>query len=138
MDIYKQIQEREVWSYALTNKRIIASRRYQQGVEVIEYNSIKDIVVLEDGDIVFCTDNWHYSLSRVFTCSEEEVLVVKKELEEIRPLIKAEYEKAQKEKRFVSPADEIRKFKQLWDDGIITEEEFIDRKNELLKFKYMD
>ncbi len=31
-----------------------------------------------------------------------------------------------------SDADEIRKFKQLWDEGIITEEEFIAKKKQLL------
>ena len=55
------------------------------------------------------------------------------------PYIREMHEKEmRKEKLIVSSADEIRKFKELWDDGIITEEEFKDRKKELLKFKYVD
>ena len=37
-----------------------------------------------------------------------------------------------KEKLIISPADEIRKFKELWDDGIITAEEFRQKKKKLL------
>ena len=55
------------------------------------------------------------------------------------PYIREMHEKEmRKEKLIISSADEIRKFKELWDDGIITEEEFKDRKKELLKFKYVD
>ena len=59
--------------------------------------------------------------------------IIEKELEKVMPFIWKEREKLLQERiRFLSPADEIRKFKELCDDGIITEEEFQQKKKKLL------
>ncbi|WP_251615057.1 SHOCT domain-containing protein [Senimuribacter intestinalis] len=56
-----------------------------------------------------------------------------REIEKIMPYIREMHEKEmRKEKLIVSSADEIRKFKELWDDGIITAEEFQQKKKTLL------
>ena len=64
---------------------------------------------------------------------KENLEFTQRELAEVLPYIREMHEKEmRKEKLIISPADEIRKFKELWDDGIITAEEFRQKKKKLL------
>ncbi|MGC2874137.1 SHOCT domain-containing protein [Ihubacter sp. mB4P-1] len=136
--IYIREGQRESWRYVLTNKRIITKRLVDNGIECVRLEKIKDIIIAQDGNIIFELDGWYHSLSAVYV-DPEEAAVIKHELEEVLPYIRQIQEReAQKKKFSGSPAEEIRRFKELCDDGIITEEEFEDRKRELLKFKYVD
>ena len=123
----------------LTNKRMIAVSSGIHGATAIDYCKLKNIVVMSNNNgIFFDIDGWYQAFSNV-EIDQEDIEFIKRELAEVMPFIREIQEKeAQKKKFSGSPADEIRKFKQLCDDGIITEEEFEDRKRELLKFKYME
>ena len=127
------------WIYIFTNKQMIAICCNEDGVEAIDYTSLKNIIFIPDKtEIFFNIEGWYRGFSDV-RAEKENLEFTQHEIEKIMPYIREIQEKeAQKKKFFGSPAEEIRKFKELYDDGIITKEEFEDRKRELLKFKYVD
>ncbi len=130
--IYAHMESDERYMYFLTNKRIITVGMYCDGIESIRWEKIGDMTV-EEKSIIIEVDTYYMSLSRIFVKSNQLAEIIKKELEKVMPFIWEEREKMLQERnRFLSPADEIRKFKQLWDDGIITEEEFQQKKKKLL------
>ncbi len=140
--IYRQVymqEHKEIkWTYMFTNKRLIA-KCVEAGWQILGYEKINNILVsAEHREVYFDTDGWYRGLADV-KIYHEDIDFIKRELAEVMPYIREMHEKEmRKEKLIISSADEIRKFKELWDDGIITEEEFKDRKKELLKFKYVD
>ena len=88
---------------------------------------------MNNEDFLIETDVYRRSLSEAFVYASQDIEIIKKELEKVMPFIWEEREKMLQERNCcISPADEIRKFKQLWDDGIITEEEFQQKKKKLL------
>ena len=127
------------WIYILTNKRIIAICCDEYGMAEVDYTKLKNIIFVPDKtEIFFNIEGWYRGFSDV-RAEKENLEFTQHEIEKIMPYIREIQEKeAQKKKFFGSPAEEIRKFKELYDDGIITKEEFEDRKRELLKFKYVD
>ncbi|MGC2874142.1 SHOCT domain-containing protein [Ihubacter sp. mB4P-1] len=130
--VYKDIREYEEWIYILTNKRIIAVNFDAEGVDSIEWDRVSRIA-MKDGCFIIETDVYRRSLSEAFVLGDQESEIIEKELEKVMPFIWKEREKQlQKRNSFVSSADEIRKFKRLWDDGIITNEEFEQKKKKLL------
>ena len=130
--IYKHIQETEEWIYILTNKRIITINFEQEGSESIGWNQVERFII-RNRRFIIETDTYNRSLSCVFVETDRESEIIEKELEKVIPFIrKVRKKQLQKRNASVSPADEIRKFKQLWDDGIITEEEFQQKKKKLL------
>ncbi|MGC2874134.1 SHOCT domain-containing protein [Ihubacter sp. mB4P-1] len=137
--IYIAAPHETQWIYILTNKRLIAKCMNKHGCQVIDNRKLKNIMVVpKRNEIFFDTDNWYRGLSDVIIDPKDREFI-KRELAEVMPYIREIQEKeAQKKKFSGSPAEEIRRFKELCDDGIITEEEFEDRKRELLKFKYVD
>ena len=127
------------WIYILTNNRIIGICCDEYGMAEVDYTKLKNIIFIPDKtEIFFNIEGWYRGFSDV-RAEKENLEFTQREIEKIMPYIREMHEKEmRKEKLIVSSADEIRKFKELWDDGIITEEEFKDRKKELLKFKYVD
>ena len=132
-------QKKTDWIYLFTNKQIIARCIDYIGERKIGYMKIKNIRITSDeNEIYFDIDSWYRELSDI-GIEPQDAEFFKRELEEVMPYIREIQEKeAQKKKFSGSPADEIRKYKELCNDGIITEEEFEDRKRELLRFKYVD
>ncbi len=118
---------------------MIASCINERGGRTIDYTRLKNIMVAPDDDneVLFDTDSWYREFSDV-TIDPKDLQFIKHEFAEVMPYIRGIQEKEEQKKPYCSPADEIRKFKNLCDDGIITEEEFEDRKQELLRFKYID
>ena len=103
-----------------------------EGVDSIEWDRVSRIP-MKDGCFIIETDVYRRSLSEAFVLGDQESEIIEKELEKVMPFIWKEREKQlQKRNSFVSSADEIRKFKRLWDDGIITNEEFEQKKKKLL------
>ena len=121
--IYMSKIDRAGWIYVLTNKRMIAVSSGIHGATAIDYCKLKNIVVMSNNNgIFFDIDGWYQAFSNV-EIDQEDIEFIKRELAEVMPFIREIQEKeAQKKKFSGSPADEIRKFKQLCDDGIITEE----------------
>ncbi|MGC2874139.1 SHOCT domain-containing protein [Ihubacter sp. mB4P-1] len=140
--IFRQLHRQEHkeinWTYIFTNKRLIA-KCTEAGWQMLRYKQINNILVnAEYNEVYFDTDGWYRGLADV-NIYHEDIDFIKHEIAEVMPYIREIQEKeAQKKKFSGSPAEEIRRFKELCDDGIITEEEFEDRKRELLKFKYVD
>ena len=140
--IYRQVYMSEHkkinWIYMFTNKRLIA-KCTEAGWQILGYKEINNILVnTKCHEVYFDTDGWYRGLADV-NIYHEDIDFIKREIAEVMPYIREIQEKeAQKKKFSGSPAEEIRRFKELCDDGIITEEEFEDRKRELLKFKYVD
>lgn len=135
--IYRQVymqEHKEIkWTYMFTNKRLIA-KCDDAGWQILRYEKINNILVsAERREVCFDTDGWYRGLADV-KIYHEDIDFIKRELAEVMPYIR----EIQQKKFLGSPAEEIRRFKELCDDGIITEEEFEDRKKELLKFKYVD
>ncbi len=130
--------EKQKWTYVLTNKRILTINFDLLGTESIGWDRIERFMV-KNGEFIIDADVYHRSLSEVFVEYEQDSEIIEKELEKVMPFIWEEREKLLRNRSCcISPADEIRKFRLLYDDGIITEEEFEDRKRELLRFKYVD
>jgi len=99
------------------------------GAESIRWENIESVYITGT-DVIIEADVYRMSMSRVFVRAMEDSEFIEKELEKVIPFIREVREKQlQKRNASVSPADEIRKFKQLWDDGIITAEEFQQKKN---------
>ncbi len=139
INIYMDAPKKTDWIYLFTNKQIIARCIDYIGERKIGYMKIKNIRITSDeNEIYFDIDSWYRELSDI-GIEPQDAEFFKRELEEVMPYIREIQEKeAQKKKFSGSPADEIRKYKELCNDGIITEEEFEDRKRELLRFKYVD
>lgn len=117
----------DFYAFALTNKRLIMSQHNSLGSEVqtISYNDLNDIAVVDNTVVV--------DAAKAQPCigiSPDSVQYMRENLPAIVGEIKRK--KAAKISRGSSPADEIRKFKALLDDGIITEEEFQKKKGQLL------
>ena len=130
--VYMYNFERQKWVYILTNKRILTINFDLFGMESIGWDQIKHFVV-RNGEFIIDANVYHRSLSEVFVDCEQDSEIIEKELEKVMPFIWEEREKMLKESNYcISTADEIRKFKELWDDGIITEEEFQQKKKKLL------
>ncbi len=136
--VYMQEHKKVKWIYMFTNKRLIA-KCDDAGWQILGYEKINNILVnARYREVCFDTDGWYRGLADV-KIYHEDIDFIKRELAEVMPYIREIQEKKVQQKKFLgSPAEEIRRFKELCDDGIITEEEFEDRKKELLKFKYVD
>jgi hypothetical protein len=121
------------WIYIFTNKRIISICCEDYGVSSISYARLKNIIFIPSKiEIFFDIDGWCRGFSEV-QAEKENLEFTQRELAEVLPYIREMHEKEmRKEKLIISPADEIRKFKELWDDGIITAEEFRQKKKKLL------
>ena len=118
--------------YILTNNRIMSICIDTYGAESIRWENIESVYITGT-DVIIEADVYRMSMSRVFVRAMEDSEFIEKELEKVIPFIrKVRKKQLQKINASVSPADEIRKFKQLWDDGIITEEEFQQKKKKLL------
>ena len=118
--------------YILTNNRIMSICIDTYGAESIRWENIESDYITGT-DVIIEADVYRMSMSRVFVRAMEDSEFIEKELEKVIPFIrKVRKKQLQKRNASVSPADEIRKFKQLWDDGIITEEEFQQKKKKLL------
>ena len=102
------------------------------GAESIRWENIESVYITGT-DVIIEADVYRMSMSRVFVRAMEDSEFIEKELEKHTPYFLESREiMSQFWNPFLSPADEIRKFKQLWDDGIITEEEFQQKKKKLL------
>ncbi len=101
-------------------------------MENVFWNHVESFMV-RSGRFIIDIDVYHRSLSEVFVDCEQDSEIIEKELKKVMPFIWEEREKMlQESNHCISTADEIRKFKELWDDGIITEEEFQQKKKKLL------
>lgn len=130
--IYDTGYNSEKWIYILTNNRIMSICIDTYGAESIRWENIESVYITGT-DVIIEADVYRMSMSRVFVRAMEDSEFIEKELEKVIPFIREVREKQlQKRNASVSPADEIRKFKQLWDDGIITAEEFQQKKKKLL------
>ncbi len=109
------------------------SKSTEIGWKILRYKQINDILVnAKYNEVYFDTDGWYRGLADVCIYPEDTDFIMR-ELAEVMPYIREMHEKEmRKEKLIISPADEIRKFKELWDDGIITAEEFQQKKKKLL------
>ena len=99
------------------------SKSTEIGWKILRYKQINDILVnAKYNEVYFDTDGWYRGLADVCIYPEDTDFIMR-ELAEVMPYIREIQEKeAQKKKFFGSPAEEIRKFKELYDDGIITKE----------------
>ncbi len=116
------------YSFALTNKRLIMSQRSGIGDElkIIWYEDMKALEVVNGSLVVDATKN----VPCIQIISEDVSY-----LQEKIPGIMAEIKRKKLAAKRITesgPADEIRKFKGLLDDGIITEVEFQRKKEQLL------
>ncbi len=114
--------------------------KFAQGEKVFYYSDITSIQfkepdMLSDGFIEFETAGSHGKGSGSGYVSENRFAFGKKQLTEMLEVRKLVEEKVKNNKAGVptsSTADELQKFKKLLDDGIITQEEFDAKKNQLL------
>lgn len=119
---------------AFTNRRVIAGQGYWYPsiLKVAPYERLNDVYIStcrEGTNIVISTGN-----------EEIEIHTLSEQGENIRRLLNEILPEIRRKKASVtnragssgSPADEIWKFKALYDDGIITEEEFRRKKDQLL------
>ena len=118
----------DFYAFALTNKRMIISQHNSLGSELqtISYNDLNDIEVVDNTVLV--------DAAKAQPCigiSPDSVQYMRESLPEIVEEIKRK-KAAVKTMSGTSTADEIRKFKSLCDDGIITEAEFQKKKEQLL------
>ena len=120
------------FAFAITNKRLICAQKKALGGDVIKfinYDNINDITVQNNliGSSTLTFDTYKEIFKVWFGGKQAEKVYdsVEKFLSNQR--------NNKKSAPSISAADEIRKFKQLLDDGIITEEEFESKKRELLK-----
>ncbi len=129
--IYTDSPTKTDWIYLFTNKQIIARCVSEFGERKIRYIKINNIRITSDeNEICFDIDSWYRELSDI-GIEPRDAEFFKRELEEVMSYIREMHEK-EKEQLISSPADEIRKYKELCDDGIITEEEFEQKKKKLL------
>lgn len=119
---------------AFTNRRVIAGQGYWYPsiLKVAPYGRLNDVYAStcrEGTNIVISTENEEIAIHTSSGQGEN----IRRLLEEILPEIRAKKAaKTYSGGRSSSPADEIRKFKALLDEGIITEEEFRKKKEQLL------
>lgn len=120
-----------VHAYAITNKRLLIA---QQG---ISGESVKSVNLDNLNDVTYRTGPYHGYLE--FDTFKERVSVAfpKEEATRLYALINEYFSEFKKNQptaanNSLSSADELRKFKQLLDDGIITQEEYEEKKRQLL------
>ncbi|SCJ45531.1 Uncharacterised protein [uncultured Eubacterium sp.] len=113
---------------ALTNIRLIMGQRSGMGddLQFIWYKDLNGMELTKNSIMVDAAKNW--PCIQIIT---EGVPYLQEEIPDIMEAIKQKKAIAKVTKRS-SSADEIRKFKGLLDDGIITEEEFLGKKKQLL------
>ena len=120
------------WVCAFTDKRIIMGQTWRPSrLKLIPYEKLYDInICLFENEmlIIISTDNEEITVMM----QSSQARHIKKELGQILQRVKTQKEEMKKQMQSFSSADEIRKFKALCDDGIITEEEFQKKKTELL------
>lgn len=132
----KRIVERVQWNvfYAFTEKRILFGAEkqifspltaFESFFKNIMYNDIVEMKI-NDNTIIIKYNNKE---ERCICYREESINELEKR---VLPLIQQRNTSEKKEPSTASPITEIRKFKELLDEGIITEEEFQKKKKELL------
>jgi len=124
------------YAFAITNKRLLYAQK-----QTISGESVKSVNLDNLNDIFYQTKLYHGYLE--FDTLKECVTVCFPDKEDARRLYAvindyfSEFKKKEKSSDSVvtpfSAADELRKFKQLLDDGIITQEEYDAKKKQLLK-----
>ena len=122
-------------AYAITNKRLLFAHKTVCG------ESVKSVNLENLNDVTYRTDLYHGYLE--FDTLKERVSIRFPDKEEVMRLytLVNEYFSEFKKKtnqplaatNSLSSADELRKYKQLFDDGIITQEEYEEKKQQLLK-----
>jgi hypothetical protein len=125
------------YAYALTNKRIIAGQQKLVGnhVQSIKLDKLNDITKSRGALLgVLTIDTLNEKVN--VAVDKETTDRIARSLNEI--IFDLKYEdknshNATNASSNISSADEIRKFKQLLDEGIITQEEFESKKKELLR-----
>lgn len=115
-------------NYALTNKRIIIADKtiFIDGIQTVPLKNINDITL---SDTLMTIDTFKDKIVFGFPKKAMAITINKKIHEILDSLAKI----AENNNSNISCADEILKFKQLLDQGIITQEEFDKKKQELLK-----
>lgn len=120
--------------YAFTDRRIMFGAGKDLFLPVTELTSFFKIVMYEDISEVKISDN-----TIIIKFEEKEEQWICRSAESIAqfkkralPLIQRKYISEKKESNLDNPIIEIRKYKELLDEGIITEEEFQKKKKELL------
>ena len=116
------------YSVALTNRRVVMRQRSGMGddLQFIWYKDLNGMELTKNSIMVDAAKNW--PCIQIIT---EGVPYLREEIPGIMEEIKQKKATA-KVTKGSSSADEIRKFKGLLDDGIITEEEFLGKKKQLL------
>lgn len=128
-------EARGATSYVFSESRILFGRGGIGGspgeelfFKTIDYNDIYKIV--RESKFIIIK---HVFGIEMFFLDEKDIDIVWSELEKkVLPLIQEKGIRGEYPSYCCSPADEIRKFKELLDDGIITEEEFEQKKKKLL------
>lgn len=128
-DIYDQAQGH--FAVAITNKRLILGQKKFFGGEVvqfIDFKNINDITKQTNfiGNSYIIIDTYKETFKIWFGGKEANNLYPK-----IEEFLSKQVDKKQSHNN-ISPADEILKYKQLLDSGIITQEEFELKKKQLL------
>lgn len=125
---YNSIKDRR-YSFALTNKRLFMGQRSKMGddLQIAWYKDLNDMELMNDSLLVDAAKSW--PCIQVVT---EGVPCLQERLPGIMGEIKRQNASRRKGLQAASAADEIRKFKGLLDDGIITEEEYQRKKEQLL------
>ena len=124
---FHSIKDRE-YSFALTNKRLVMGQRSRMGDDmyVIWYKDLRGLELINDSLVVDSMKSW--PCIQIFT---DGVPFLRGEIPRVMSEINQK-KAAAKVETGTSPADEIRKYKGLRDDGIITEGEFRKKKGQLL------
>lgn len=116
------------YSFALTNKRLIMGQRSGMGddLQLIWYKDLNDMEWTKNSIMVDAEKSWP-----CIQVIADGVPYLQGKIPGIMAEIKRKKSTAKRTAES-GPADEIRKFKSLLDDGIITEEEFRRKKGQLL------
>lgn len=120
-------------AYALTNKRIVMGMKkmLSEGFQSIRIDSINDITFVSKliyGVLTIDTRGEEFNVG----LDKKSVARIKDEFFNQYYKIKESKEKPQQAVEHKSDVDDLRKFKELLDDGIITEEEFAAKKKQIL------
>lgn len=122
------------FAYAITNKRLILGQKRVLGenVKIIELNNLNDITKstgMLSGDIIFDT----YKEKFVVNFTDVTANKLYPKLQAFWEEFKLNKITPQNSTNSTDVATELRKYKQLLDDNIITQEEFEAKKKQLLK-----